>query len=245
MTFDEQVAALRGKVEPKQFRGGKGAATPEQWAAHLDDAVLYKRARAESSPEWRHRYREADRTYTREWKRKNAGRVREYKAARRKAGADAVREREYREKNRGRIRERYRSWCARARSTDVHYRLVKSVRGRLRVAVNGGYRSGSAVRDLGCSIEELKSHIERQWVGCMSWENWGSGPGTWQIDHVYPLAQTDLTDRAQLLAACNWRNLQPMWFEDNVRKGDTVTPEAQQLFDGLVSEFTEVRDEVA
>jgi hypothetical protein len=36
-----------------------------------------------------------------------------------------------------------------------------------------------------------------------------------------------------------------MWFEDNVRKGDTVTPEAQQLFDGLVSEFTEVRDEVA
>jgi hypothetical protein len=78
----------------------------------------------------------------------------------------------------------------------------------------------------------------------MSWENWGSGSGKWQIDHIFPLAKADLTQRVQLLACCNWQNLQPLWFEDNVRKGDAVTPEAQQLFDGLVSQFQkeEVRD---
>jgi hypothetical protein len=109
---------------------------------------------------------------------------------------------------------------------------------RLCVAIRGDFRSGSAVRDLGCSIADLKAHLERQFAPGMSWDNWGAGPGTWQIDHIYPLAKTDLTDRPQLLAACNWQNLQPLWYEDNMRKGDTVTPDAQALFDRLRGEFS-------
>jgi hypothetical protein len=239
MTFDEQVAALRGKVEPKQFSGKKADATPEQWAAHLEAARRWHAANRESA-------REAKREAMRRWRAANRDKARE--AARRRRAANRESARRWKaanpEKNREANRKAHRRWRAK-QGGNVKYRLAWRMRQRLGKAVRRSSKSGSAVRDLGCSIEELKAHIERQWVGCMSWENWGSGPGTWQIDHIYPLAQTDLTDRAQLLAACNWRNLQPMWFEDNVRKGDTVTPEAQQLFDGLVSEFTEVRDEVA
>jgi hypothetical protein len=239
MTFDEQVAALRGKVEPKQWCGGKTSASPAQWAAHLDDKKRQYSAHAnrnrERAREYYRRNRSARGQYDREYRQSNAETIRE-------------RRRLHRLANRDEINARNREWCrthrpilsasdARRRRRDVRFRLALSLRGRLGNAVRRSYKSGSAVRDLGCSIADLKVHIERQWTGCMSWENWGSGPGTWQIDHVYPLAQTDLTDRAQLLAVCNWRNLQPLWFEDNVRKGDTVTPEAQQLFDGLASEF--------
>ena len=228
MTFDEQVAALRGKVEPKHFKGKKADATPEQWAAYL----AYVSRRHAASPgagrnraaRWRASNPERSRVHRDKWRAANKDRERDRRAKYRADNADAVRER-----NRQYLRER--------RSKDACFRLSVVLRQRLCSAVKGNARSGSAVRDLGCSIEDLKSHIERQWTGSMSWENWGRGPGTWQIDHVYPMAQTDLTDRAQLLAVCNWRNLQPLWHGDNVRKGDTVTPEAQQLFDGLASEF--------
>jgi hypothetical protein len=232
MTFDEQVAALRGKVEPRNFRGGKSSATAEQWASHLD-------YQAECSRRWRRRHPDANRRCRARYYSRHSTQCKAEARAARDSNRLAV------AKWRASHRDEVNAAERRRRRERPSYRLAKNLRLRLRGAVRSNARSGSAVRDLGCSIEELKVHIERQWTGCMSWENWGSGPGTWQIDHVYPLAQTDLTSRTQLLAVCNWRNLQPLWHGDNVRKGDTVTPEAQQLFDGLVSEFTEVRDEVA
>ncbi len=52
----------------------------------------------------------------------------------------------------------------------------------------------------------------------MTWENWGSGSGTWQIDHIRPLARFNLTDREQVLQACHHTNLQPLWFDEHVAK---------------------------
>lgn len=79
-------------------------------------------------------------------------------------------------------------------------------------------KSGSAVRDLQCTIPEFRSYIEALWQPGMSWANWGKGPGTWQIDHRRPLASFDLTKREQIREACCFINLQPLWFDDHVRK---------------------------
>jgi hypothetical protein len=75
------------------------------------------------------------------------------------------------------------------------------------------------VRDLGCSVEELKTHLESKFQTGMTWENWGRGFGKWNIDHVMPLSAFDLTERAQFLIACNYTNLQPLWYEENQSKG--------------------------
>ncbi len=90
------------------------------------------------------------------------------------------------------------------------------------MAVRKNLKSGSAVSDLGCSILELKGHLEFQWTTGMNWDNYGHGKNCWTIDHILPLSSFDLTDRAQLLVVCNYSNLQPMWFLDNIRKGNKI-----------------------
>lgn len=51
----------------------------------------------------------------------------------------------------------------------------------------------------------------------MSWENHGS---IWHIDHIRPLASFDLTNKEDVKIACNYKNLQPLFKEENIRKSD-------------------------
>ena len=53
----------------------------------------------------------------------------------------------------------------------------------------------------------------------MTWGNYGT---FWHIDHIKPLSSFDLTDRKQLLEACNYKNLQPLLVFDNLSKGDKI-----------------------
>jgi len=102
-------------------------------------------------------------------------------------------------------------------ASDELFRLRSVLRARLHGAVSGEQKTGSAVRDLGCSVLELKAHLEARFRPGMSWENW-SKEG-WHIDHIQPLASFDLTDREQFLKACHYTNLQPLWAEENLKKG--------------------------
>ena len=46
------------------------------------------------------------------------------------------------------------------RELDINYRLIVNLRTRITRAVKNNWKSGSAVRDLGCSIFELKKWLE-------------------------------------------------------------------------------------
>lgn len=108
-------------------------------------------------------------------------------------------------------RKRYRE--------NINYKLRKILRSRLKNALKrDGERSLSAVRDLGCSIEEFKAHIESKWYKGMSWATHGKGPETWQIDHIIELNSVDLTDPIQLAKVIHFTNLQPLWFDDHINK---------------------------
>ncbi len=105
---------------------------------------------------------------------------------------------------------------------DINFKLSCRLRTRLSGALKNNRKCGSAVSDLGCSISELKIWLEQQFYNHsytgepMTWENYGE----WHIDHILPLSKFDLTDKTQLLKACNWFNLQPLWAEDNLKKSD-------------------------
>ena len=121
-------------------------------------------------------------------------------------------------------------------ASDPAYKMAERLRNRLYTAIRNKLKTGSAVRDLGCSTEFLVSHIESQFTGDMSWETWGV---SFEIDHIFPLAAANLEDRTEFLAANNWRNLQPLAPQENRSKNDTVTPAARRLFDALVAEFSQ------
>jgi hypothetical protein len=118
--------------------------------------------------------------------------------------------------------DRVKNYAVQKREEDVQYRIKDALRARLNVALKRGFKAGSAVGDLGCSIPELRVHLERKFPPGMTWENWGKGFGKWNIDHIMPLAAFDLTDRQHVLLACSYLNLQPLWFEDNMAKGDKI-----------------------
>jgi hypothetical protein len=113
-------------------------------------------------------------------------------------------------------RERYVNYTRQKMKSDVDFKLRHSLRDRLNKALRGNFKSGSAVRDLGCTIEELKVHLESQFQPGMSWENWSLDG--WHIDHIKPLSSFNLSDRQQLLEACHYTNLQPLWASDNLSK---------------------------
>ena len=71
---------------------------------------------------------------------------------------------------------------------------------------------------LGCSIEVARFHLECQFTKGMSWDNYGYNG--WHIDHIRPCASFDLTDSEQQKQCFHYTNLQPLWAEDNLKKGD-------------------------
>lgn len=119
-------------------------------------------------------------------------------------------------KRKDKIKEEQQLYAKNRRKLDINFRLAGNLRSRLNKAIKNNYKTGSAVSDLGCSIEQLKKHLELQFTEGMSWNNYGD----WHIDHIQPLANFDLTDEKELKKACHYTNLQPMWAKDNIIKSN-------------------------
>ena len=100
---------------------------------------------------------------------------------------------------------------------DINYRMSKILRSRIKTALKNNFKISSAVRDLGCSIEELKKHLESKFQTGMTWENWGLNG--WHIDHIKPLCSFNLSNIEEFKKACHYTNLQPLWAKDNIAKG--------------------------
>lgn len=99
---------------------------------------------------------------------------------------------------------------------DPSFKLSRNLRNRLYHALKGKNKNGSSIKDLGCSVQELKIYIESKFQQGMTWDNYGYYG--WHVDHIIPLIYFDLTDRDQLLKACHYTNLQPMWAVDHKTK---------------------------
>lgn len=100
----------------------------------------------------------------------------------------------------------------------INERICNNLRSRISKIVSGTVKCGSAIEDLGCSIEEFKNYIESQFKNGMSWDNYAND--SWHIDHIKPLASFNLTDEKEIKKACHYSNLQPLWAEENLKKSN-------------------------
>lgn len=93
-------------------------------------------------------------------------------------------------------------------------RVRAAVAARLWAALKGR-SDGHLFSRLGYTVNELMSHLENRFASGMSWENYGD----WHVDHKRPCALFDLTIAEQFAECWSLENLQPLWAEDNIRKG--------------------------
>tara|TARA_R110000764_G_scaffold175979_1_gene262276 strand:- start:39 stop:485 length:447 start_codon:yes stop_codon:yes gene_type:complete len=121
---------------------------------------------------------------------------------------------EYGKKNRKKIEERKKN----RRRNDPAHRMRCNLKNRIYHAVkNQGIVKGSSTMDLtGCSAEELMSHLESQFTEGMTRDNYGK----WHVDHIKPCASFNLLLDTEQKACFHYSNLQPLWAEDNLVKGD-------------------------
>lgn len=182
------------------------AQDPDAWREYTKEKGRLYRARHSSSEEYKAKQNAASKAYYQkmrdmpEFRANNVAKVREWMAA-----------------NKVRARATFNAIRRRRKASDVNYRLAESLRNRLYMAIKAGATQGDAVRLLGCSIQELREHIERQFSPGMTWGNW-SRHG-WHIDHIRPLSSFDLSDPEQARIACHHANLRPLWAAENISKG--------------------------
>lgn len=147
-------------------------------------------------------------SYSKNWKLRNPSKRKEYLKT-------------YKEKNKDKISTKRREYVNKRRKTDLNFKLRDNLRRRLNehLKTRSFKKLFSVVPLLGCSIPELKAHLEAQFLPGMSWENYGQ----WHIDHIFPLSKIDLSNPALQHFAFHYSNLRPLAAEDNRKKSNKVT----------------------
>lgn len=124
----------------------------------------------------------------------------------------------YYKKNKEKIIKQTSSYYKRRYHADPIFRLKAMERCRINNALrNKGFKKTSKMaRNVGCSYEELKFHLESQFREGMTWEN----QGKWHVDHIIPLDSAETVQ--EIYDLCHFSNLQPLWAEENYAKGTKI-----------------------
>lgn len=100
---------------------------------------------------------------------------------------------------------------------DPAYRLHISVATLVRRSINERKAGRGWESLLGYDVDQLRAHLERQFVAGMTWENYGPA---WHVDHILPRAsfEFDGPDHPDFKACWALSNLRPLWSRANRQK---------------------------
>lgn len=152
-------------------------------------------------PDYRREWKSKNPQYHKDWNRKNS-------LLKQKV------DRAWRITNRARCAKNKRIRNSIRYKSDLSYRLRRVIGSRVHMALKGK-QIFSSINLLGCSIFNLRKHLEFMFRPGMSWSNYGE----WHIDHIRPCANFDLTKPKQQKECFHYTNLQPLWASENLSKG--------------------------
>jgi hypothetical protein len=98
--------------------------------------------------------------------------------------------------------------------TDINFRLRRNLAKRIWDALKGNVKSVSTMKLVGCTIEQLKQHLEKQFKSGMNWNNYGK----WHVDHIKPCYTFDLSKPNEQYKCFHYTNLRPLWAIDNLTR---------------------------
>jgi hypothetical protein len=124
----------------------------------------------------------------------------------------------WRKNNRYILNENHKKYEKERKIKDPNFKLIKTLRSRLLSAINrkNSKKLGTTIELTGCSIQELKTHLESKFKEGMTWQNHGK----WHIDHIRPCSSFNLTDKIEQQKCFHYTNLQPLWANENLSKGN-------------------------
>lgn len=192
---------------------------------------LNRKKRMESDPKYKKARKEYEKKYTLLNKEKIAQRAKNWRL--KNLEHHKKKSKEYALKNRDKILKYLKEWHQKPevkkkrnkrykerRRTEPFYRMKLSLRGRLNSFVHRG-RANKMVSNsvlIGCDWNYFKIYIEKQFRPGMTWKNYGK----WHIDHIKPMTSFDLFKLDHQYKCCNYKNLQPLWAEENRKKSNKL-----------------------
>ena len=118
------------------------------------------------------------------------------------------------------IRQWQQNWERKQRAMNPAYKIKYNIKSRLGLLLKKQKitKRERTLDYVGCSFEDLKNHLEKQFKKDMTWDNYG----LWHIDHIKPCASFDLVCPVQQLSCFHYKNLQPLWASENMSKGSKL-----------------------
>lgn len=91
----------------------------------------------------------------------------------------------------------------------------------IRASLVGGKQGRKWEEIAGYTLEQLRDHLERQFIKGMGWHNMSD----WHIDHIVPKSSFSYSspEDAEFKACWALSNLRPLWAEENLSKSDART----------------------
>lgn len=121
----------------------------------------------------------------------------------------------WRDKNSERLKEQQRArWAAKPNSEKLRTYFGAAISHAIKGRTKGG-RSWTKL--VGYGLQELRAHLELQFLPGMTWENYGE----WHIDHIIPVASFtyESYDSEEFKRCWGLPNLRPLWGKENIGKG--------------------------
>jgi hypothetical protein len=123
--------------------------------------------------------------------------------------------REYRLKNKDKIKVTRNKYQKKRLSEDFVY----SFKFKINSSIRKSFKKRDCIKSkrteeiLGCTITEFIEYISSKFTEGMTLENYGE----WHFDHIIPISSAKIEE--DVIRLNHYTNLQPLWAEDNLRKG--------------------------
>jgi hypothetical protein len=161
--------------------------------------------------------KEKKKEYLREYRNLNKEKAKEYRNLNKEKLSEKAKEykKKYFQLNKEKLVEKSNEYRNNRRKIDNLFKLKQNISSSISKSFrNNGYTKKSRTHQiLGCSFEEFKLHIEKQFQPWMNWDNYGKYKIDtfnygWDIDHIIPTSIA--TTENELIQLNHYTNLQPL-----------------------------------